>query len=233
MPSVEGHVTNAEIEDSAVFALERGWIAVALDRWAGISHVQEVLANHPEKPGLNAELLEARLLYLALKERSGKFFEMAQAVRRWIDDEAADGQYLYLLDQLPLHLPDTLLIGCEEIDEDHRNLVGHINRIGESLSIDRGAASTAGLVASYIDAARAHFAREEDVMAKVNHPNLKEHITYHGLLALRADELVALVAEMTSGSISRQALFQALSNYLFNDPIVADIELRPYFQESG
>jgi hemerythrin-like metal-binding protein len=230
MPDQEKSNTNAQLESQAIFALERGWIAVAIEKWTEISHIHEILVDHPKGLGLEGELMEARLLYLAMQQRSDHYFDLAKAVRKWIDEKASASHYsATLLEKLPLALPDSLIIGAEAIDDDHRQLVGRLNQIGESLQ-EKNGGQIEPLVQSFVGATRAHFTNEEKFLASVGHPGLAGHSHYHDALAVRADELALLVAEMVKGDISRHALFQALANYLFNDPVVADVELRPFFQ---
>lgn len=81
---------------------------------------------------------------------------------------------------------DSLSIGVDEIDNDHKELINLFNRLYASCS-----ASVGALIAAEIDAlirlfecAKHHFQREENLMKKVDYPDFADHKELHDDLLL-------------------------------------------------
>lgn len=84
---------------------------------------------------------------------------------------------------------DTLSVGIEEIDEQHRVLVNLLNEMHEAISQQKGSSVVEEILGKLSDYARIHFAVEESLMRILNYPNYSEHKEHH-------DELVRQVVEL-------------------------------------
>ncbi|PLX62206.1 bacteriohemerythrin [Sedimenticola selenatireducens] len=74
---------------------------------------------------------------------------------------------------------DELSVGIEEIDEQHKVLVGLINRMHDAIHQRHGSAVVEGILAELAEYTRIHFAVEESLMRILNFPGYAEHHDLH------------------------------------------------------
>ena len=84
---------------------------------------------------------------------------------------------------------DALSVGIEEIDEQHRVLVGLVNRMHEAIHQRHGSDAVIGILAELADYTRIHFAVEESLMRILNYPGYEEHKAVHEELLQHVIEL--------------------------------------------
>lgn len=72
-----------------------------------------------------------------------------------------------------------LSVGNAAIDEDHRELIGLINRLHAAMERGRGGLIMNEVLAELIDYVDAHFKREEDYMHKLLYVGFTEHKKEH------------------------------------------------------
>lgn len=79
---------------------------------------------------------------------------------------------------MSLSLPEELIIGVAELDEQHRLLYAEINRLHDAMKEHRleQVLATAEYLERY---AKEHFASEERLMIESGHPGFPEHLTAH------------------------------------------------------
>ncbi len=70
-------------------------------------------------------------------------------------------------------------VGVPQLDSDHKAIIGHINRLHESLRSGSGAADLGEIFDKLIDHIESHFAREEQVMEAGGYPGLEDHRAAH------------------------------------------------------
>jgi hemerythrin len=94
-----------------------------------------------------------------------------------------------------LEWQDDFLVGVEKIDDQHRELLAHINRLaamvasGDLSGID-------GVLAFLADYVHFHFATEEGVMRELAYPLMNDHVYEHQRLI---EQFLRLKGEITSG----------------------------------
>jgi hemerythrin-like metal-binding protein len=91
---------------------------------------------------------------------------------------------------------DSYGIGIEEVDHEHRELIGLINSLHASLGPDRSAAPVEAFLGEVLSDISAHFALEEKVMRARRYDALAEHKADHERLL---DELRELMDEQAMG----------------------------------
>jgi hemerythrin len=79
-------------------------------------------------------------------------------------------------------------VGVPELDDDHRTLVGLINKLADAQDIDDAAVIEAVLdsLSTYVDE---HFQREEEYMDSVGYPQLPEHRQKHRALTAQVEQI--------------------------------------------
>lgn len=84
---------------------------------------------------------------------------------------------------------DELSVGIEEIDEQHKVLVGLVNQMHDAIHGRRGNDVVQDILAQLAEYTRIHFAVEESLMRILNYPGYEEHRDSH-------EELIGHVVEL-------------------------------------
>lgn len=125
---------------------------------------------------------------------------------------------------------DELSIDGGTIDEDHRHLIGIINRF---MDISTKAQDTGPLLA-VLHALRfytqAHFEREEALQELANYPLSEAHAEEHAGLVDRLDNMIEAVNRSQDESIARISRETAvfLNFWLIDHIIKSDLGMKPY-----
>ncbi|MEF8714393.1 MAG: bacteriohemerythrin [Accumulibacter sp.] len=121
----------------------------------------------------------------------------------------------------PLVWSAALEIGHPEIDNDHRAMVGLLNRLQEaSERADRVA--TQAVLAELETLTRDHFAREEQLMLDIHYELLARHQKEHVHLF---DEVRAQIEEMNEGIVSAAAIAGFIKRWLIDHVETSDRQL--------
>lgn len=84
---------------------------------------------------------------------------------------------------------DVLSVGIEEIDAQHKVLVGMINEMHEAIHERRGSDAVHGVLTKLGDYTRIHFAVEESLMRILGYPGYDEHKELHEELIANLQDL--------------------------------------------
>lgn len=114
-----------------------------------------------------------------------------------------------------------LELGIEAIDNDHRHLLGLLNRIGEASQCDDRETALA-VIAALKDYTREHFAREEWVMRAIGYEQAPHHREQHRQLI---DEVERHSADLLAGRIIAGAVSIFLQRWLLRHIAIADRQL--------
>lgn len=175
------------------------------------------------------QTLEARLVYLTLiGDDDGGIANALARYRKWLLTQKSSIAGWGKIGAAPLTLPDHLLVHQPEIDADHRALFAMANRVRDALRANDPVAA-ATLASVMLDEIVEHFAREEAILRNAGYPDAAGHGVYHGQLRDKSEQLRELMAELAEGGSDRLAIFSALVSFLINDPVVADLDFRPFF----
>ena len=88
---------------------------------------------------------------------------------------------------------DELSVGVEEIDEQHKVLVGLVNEMHEAIHQRHGSEVVREILGKLADYTRIHFAVEESLMRILGYPGYEEHKEQHEELLAHVVELVEKV----------------------------------------
>ena len=114
---------------------------------------------------------------------------------------------------------DKYLIGVKTVDNQHKQLFGHLNSFHESLSANKGKETVNNVLNNLIDYAVYHFAEEEKVMDSIKGTNFLSHFEEHISFCAKVSELKAKV--FLGEEISYE-LFDFVKDWLVNHIMLSD-----------
>jgi hemerythrin len=89
-----------------------------------------------------------------------------------------------------LEWDDTLSIGVEMIDEQHRTWIERFNKVAEAVKERRGANEISRTLGFLVDYTEEHFGTEEARMAETGYPESEAHLDRHNDIRLTLNGLV-------------------------------------------
>jgi hemerythrin-like metal-binding protein len=126
---------------------------------------------------------------------------------------------------------DTFRIGHPRIDADHEKLIGLVNRLDDA--VQAGLFDDCRtLFDSFIEAAREHFAREEQILRAAGFPRLTQHCVYHWGLLQRAHSVRRMCGDMSDRTEIRDC-FENLVSFMIDDVILGDMDFKSFLQDQG
>ena len=126
---------------------------------------------------------------------------------------------------------DDLSVGIEEIDQQHRALVGILNEFHDAIHHHKGTAVASQILKRLADYTLIHFAVEEGMMRLLDYPGYAEHKAEHDDLI---EEIQMLSSKLESGkkSVSFE-LIHFLKGWITNHIQESDREYIPHFVSCG
>lgn len=126
---------------------------------------------------------------------------------------------------------ESLDVGVPQFNEDHRRLVGFINDLHGGIVSGIGISQMTYILDGLIDYTKNHFAREEELMAKHDYPDIKAHRREHY-------ELMKQVAEFSARLREGKASFTLelmgfLKEWLVSHIKGTDMKYRGFFAGKG
>ena len=116
---------------------------------------------------------------------------------------------------------DRLVLGIDEIDNDHRKLVEMINELFDGIQAGRGRAAQLGILQRLVDYTRYHFAREETLFAENGSPRAQAHKKEHDALVAVVQKAQAEYVE--SGTVAPSLeMMVILKDWLFDHILGSD-----------
>ncbi len=122
---------------------------------------------------------------------------------------------------------ETMSVGVESIDTDHKFMVSLINRLKDAVDADEDRAAVGSVLNALLDYTVYHFGREEALMAAVEYPELDTHRRLHAELADRVKAIRADYTERQDAEIGVEVL-AFLKSWLVRHILGDDMDLRPY-----
>ena len=123
--------------------------------------------------------------------------------------------------------------GHPEIDADHANLAAIIDAVLDSMeSGNEGHEACKQLLDSFIQAAKQHFTREEQILMDIGFPGIKKHCLYHDQLLDQAMEVKHGCDSMIEQRLLR-GCFEDMARFFVDDVIRGDMEFVSFMQERG
>jgi hemerythrin-like metal-binding protein len=126
---------------------------------------------------------------------------------------------------------DTLSVGISKFDEEHKQLIGFINKLNQSLSIGGAQKSMEDILTGLINYAAIHFSHEEELMTQYNFPGYAGHKAEH-------DRFASQVSDFHDRYIAGRASFSLelltfLREWLTGHIMKIDGGYREFFKSKG
>jgi len=122
-----------------------------------------------------------------------------------------------------------LSVGFEEIDEDHRKLVGIFNELNQAVADGAAADYLAATLDELINCTVWHFSHEERLMLKYRYGGIENHKVEHRELIESARELQQQVLRADQGMASDQIAF--LERWLTGHILTTDQKLGAFLSQ--
>jgi hemerythrin len=130
-----------------------------------------------------------------------------------------------------LNWNEKLSVGVESIDDQHKILVDTLNELYHAVMQGASRNSTEPLLRSLLAYTRNHHIAEEQMMANVNYPELKQHRSLHRELVQALQDYLASI-DRGEAAINVDALYR-LRDGLINHIQRVDGGYRAWFAEHG
>lgn len=128
-----------------------------------------------------------------------------------------------------LVLDHVLIIGIEEIDDDHNKLVNLFNILNHSIIEGAATDYVEAVLDELINCTVWHFSHEERLMLKYGYQDFEEHRTEHQDLINSARELKQKF--ILTGKLDEKEDLEFLERWLTEHILVADTRLGAYLNE--
>jgi hemerythrin len=126
---------------------------------------------------------------------------------------------------------DSLSVGIEEIDEQHKVLVDMVNKMHEAIHQRHGSDVVIGILNDLAEYTRIHFAVEESLMRILNYPEYDDHKHIHEELLHTVQDLQEKVSSGKK-SIGFE-LMHFLKTWLVKHIMEEDMQYSGFFLKAG
>ncbi len=123
-----------------------------------------------------------------------------------------------------MHWDPKMSVGLDVLDDDHKQLISIINRLGEDYQDEARHAAVQQLLRALQRYAEYHFAREEKVMLACGYPEIEEHQDEHRGFIAKIRELTRRFESNpeTSADIVNEQLLSFLKGWLNHHIMIED-----------
>lgn len=122
-------------------------------------------------------------------------------------------------------------VNVEEIDEQHKKLIGLINRLADAMSVGKGRDVLDAVMAEMMDYTEYHFGAEEELLVDRGYSEAEEHKKAHAELVVRAKEIKETAEQ--GGRKSSVDVMLFLSTWLDRHILQEDRKFGAYLQGKG
>ncbi len=127
---------------------------------------------------------------------------------------------------------DDLSVGVEQLDEDHKIIIGIINELYDAMSKGHGEELLDGVLAKLKEYTISHFYKEESLMMSYGYANYEDHKKHHGELIARLDDFMNRYKQRTD-AVNIIEVSQFLREWLINHIKGDDFQYRAFFRDCG
>jgi hemerythrin len=126
---------------------------------------------------------------------------------------------------------DSLSVGIEAIDDQHKNLVEMVNRMHDAIHERHGSEAVQGILAELTNYTVVHFSTEEALMQILEYPAYPEHAQIHKDLV---EQVLYLQEKVASGKTAVSfELLHFLKTWLTKHILQEDMEYSDHFIMAG
>lgn len=116
---------------------------------------------------------------------------------------------------------DALSVGVEQIDNEHKKLVGLLNELHRALQTGMGQGALGGVLDGLYQYTCYHFAHEEELSMRSGYPGYEKHVQQHKALTTKVLEIYTDFQKGTAEVLPEQVM-EFLKNWLSQHIMVSD-----------
>ena len=131
-----------------------------------------------------------------------------------------------------VELTPSFLLESEALDKDHQQLADILNQIVKAIDDDK-AGDCRHLVPDFVQAAKAHFAREEAFLIKLGYPSVETHREHHRGLSTKMEHMLEFARMAGENELARESLRKELLFFLMDDVITTDLDFKEFLEEKA
>ncbi|NNL42484.1 MAG: hemerythrin family protein [Desulfobacterales bacterium] len=128
---------------------------------------------------------------------------------------------------------DSMSVGIELIDKQHKMLIQHLNNLIKSLEPNQGLTEVANTLSFLIDYTHFHFSEEEKHMAANKYPELEQHKMKHNEFKTTLSNLEEEFKEDGATHVLAKAVNTLLVNWLIKHICRVDVEFGVFLKNNG
>ncbi len=145
------------------------------------------------------------------------------------------GKRIIIVEKLPeigeqIEWSNDFSVGIQEIDEQHKVLIGILNELSEAIDQIRGTEIRTQIIDRLIEYTRIHFTVEESLMRILGYPKYEEHKHEHELLISQINEFLT---KINNENMSTYELLFFLRSWLINHILKSDKAYEQHFLNMG
>ncbi len=125
---------------------------------------------------------------------------------------------------------DSLSVGIQEIDEQHKVLVDLLNELHRAITEHHGSDAAIGILDRLVEYTRIHFSVEESLMRVLDYPGYEEHKQHHEQLI---EQVYELRGKVGNGKHISFELLHFLKSWLTRHILEDDRDYVPFFLSRG
>lgn len=124
---------------------------------------------------------------------------------------------------------DSISVGVNKFDEDHKQLINFVNRLDHALQIKSTQQTMEEILHGLLNYTRIHFKNEENAMLQYDYPDYIRHKNEHDKLT---SQVVEFAERLKAGKASFSLeLMNFLSDWLINHIQKTDMHYKTFFQD--
>ena len=128
---------------------------------------------------------------------------------------------------------DSMSVGIELIDKQHKMLIQHLNNLIKSLEPNQGLTEVANTLSFLIDYTHFHFSEEEKHMAANKYPELEQHKMKHDGFKTTLSNLEEEFKEDGATHVLANAVNTLLVNWLIKHICKVDVEFGAFLKNKN
>ncbi|MEG3620221.1 hemerythrin family protein [Magnetovibrio sp. PR-2] len=132
---------------------------------------------------------------------------------------------------MQVELLETFITGHPVIDGEHAEIVNMINAVSHSIENEEHE-KCEELLEAFLVLCDEHFKSEEALLADAEYPELKDHMTFHHELMLKAQGVKALCVNTESPETLKRC-FDEMATLLIEDVVRGDMQFVSFLKEKN